>query len=152
MREIVPTWRNIHTHMQHKNIQSVKVRPFVTSIVTRPATQIPECIYVNNIALCLSTHQVEFEAGDPLVSEHVVNLTSDLVRSQWGQVRQGLELEVVHRSPHLYDKHKHNSANKYSTTPISQTTHTHTRHSHIQCSRTEWTYSPPAKTDREGLD
>jgi hypothetical protein len=100
--------------MQHRNIQLVKVRPFVTSIVTRPATQIPKCIYVSNIAVSLSTHQVEFETGDPLVSEHVVNLTSDLVRSQWGQVRQGLELDVVDGSPHLYSKHKHNSANKYS--------------------------------------
>jgi hypothetical protein len=112
--------------MQHRNIQSVKVRPYVASIVTRPATQNPKCIYVNNIVLSLSTHQVEFEAGDPLVSEHVVNLTSDLVRSQWGQVRQGLELDVINGSPHLYSKHKHNSAKKYSTTPISQTTHTYT--------------------------
>jgi hypothetical protein len=111
--------------MQHRNIQSVKVRPFVASIVTRPATQIPKCIYAYNIAVSLSTHQVEFEAGDPLVSEHVVNLTSDLVRGQWGQVRQGLELGVVNGSPHLYSKHKHNPANKYSSTPVSLTTQTH---------------------------
>ena len=51
-----------------------------------------------------NTNLVELKARDEVLGDHVFHLLSDGVIGQRGQVRQGLELGVVVRVPHLPPK------------------------------------------------
>jgi len=44
----------------------------------------------------------ELEARDPVVPDQVVDLLQEVLRGEWWQVRQGLELLVVLSRPHLH--------------------------------------------------
>jgi hypothetical protein len=51
------------------------------------------------------TYDIELEAGDEFLSDHVVHLLGDLVDRQVGQVRERLELGHADGVPHLHALH-----------------------------------------------
>lgn len=50
----------------------------------------------------MSTYCVKLDAGDQALLNHVVHLPGDLIVVQRGQVREGLELRLSDRVPHLH--------------------------------------------------